>query len=293
MNLSTQQLIRYGVSGALAVVVVAGAVYLFDRSRTATPPTTADDANPPAAPAAAAAKPASQARHASRPTPTRPAVPSAAQTDQVARLLGDARRLAQDGNFADAKAALDKADAVMPGSDRYGCGPPRDQPLLSTPQGQLALQLDRARAAIAQDDSAAAEKALAEAERLNPQAPEIASLRQALQDAQQKEAQRSSRVAQLLADDARSHRPPRLQGRQRRLQRGRADQRPRSGDRAGARRARQGTKRRGKTQRPAIGRPARPGRSRSRGCPPGRQLYRLFEDASCFPFATQNFSLGT
>ena len=51
---------------------------------------------------------------------------------------------------------------------------------LSTPQGRLALQLDRARSAIAQDDSAAAEKALAEAERLSPQSPEIASLRQTL-----------------------------------------------------------------------------------------------------------------
>ena len=54
---------------------------------------------------------------------------------------------------------------------------------MSTPQGQLALQLDRASAAIGQDDRAAAEKALAEAERLNPQAPEIAQLRQALQAA--------------------------------------------------------------------------------------------------------------
>ena len=39
-----------------------------------------------------------------------------------------------------------------------------------------------------------------EAERLSPQAPEIASLRQALQDAQQKAAQRSSRVTALLTE---------------------------------------------------------------------------------------------
>ena len=122
--------------------------------------------------------------------PDEAAVPSAAQTDQVARLLGDARRLAQDGDFAGAKAALDKADAVMPGSADTAAVR-RDIAQMSTPQGQLALQLDRARSAIAQDDSAAAEKALAEAERLSPQAPEIASLRQTLQDAQQKEAQRS------------------------------------------------------------------------------------------------------
>ena len=35
--------------------------------------------------------------------------PSAAQTDEVARLLGAARRLAQDGNFDGAKAVLDRA----------------------------------------------------------------------------------------------------------------------------------------------------------------------------------------
>ena len=53
MNLSTQQLIRYGVSGALAVVVVAGAVYLLDRSPGASPAATAEDANPAATTAAA------------------------------------------------------------------------------------------------------------------------------------------------------------------------------------------------------------------------------------------------
>jgi len=71
---------------------------------------------------------------------------------------------------------------------------------MSTPAGQLALQLDRARSAIAQDDSTAAEKALAEVERLSPQAPEIAGLRQALQDAQQKTARRSSHITELLTD---------------------------------------------------------------------------------------------
>jgi hypothetical protein len=69
---------------------------------------------------------------------------------------------------------------------------------MSTPQGQLATQLDRARAAVEQDDAAAANKALAEAEKLNPQAPEIAQLRQALQAAQQKATHRSGRIAELL-----------------------------------------------------------------------------------------------
>jgi hypothetical protein len=199
VNLSTQRLIRYGAGAALAVVVVSGAFYFFDRSGTATPPATAEAANPAAtAPSAAAAKPATKPATAAA-NPDEAAVPSAAQTDQVARLLGDARRVAQDGDFAGAKAALDKADAVTPGSADTAAVR-RDIAQMSTPQGQLALQLDRARSAVAQDDSAAAEKALAEAERLSPQAPEIASLRQALKDAQQKAAQRSSRVTALLTE---------------------------------------------------------------------------------------------
>jgi tetratricopeptide (TPR) repeat protein len=193
VNLSTEQLIRYGVSGALAVVVVAGAVYLLDRSPTASPVTTADDANPPAAATPrVAAKPATPTAN-----PDEPAVPSAAQTDQVARLLGDARRLAADGKFAEANAALDKADAVMPGSDDTAAAR-REIAALSTPQGQLVTQLARARAAIEQDDAAEANKALAEVEKLNPEAPEIAQLRQALQAAQQKETHRNSRVVELL-----------------------------------------------------------------------------------------------
>lgn len=186
MNLSTKQLIRYGAVGVLAVVVVAGAVYFFDRSPTASPATTADGANPPAG------NPATPAAN-----PNEPAVPSEAQTDQIARLLGEAHRLAEDGNFAEAKAALDKADAVMPGSDEAAAAR-REITAMSTPQGQLATQLDRARAAVEQDDAAAANKALAEAEKLNPQAPEIAQLRQALQAAQQKATHRSSRIAELL-----------------------------------------------------------------------------------------------
>ena len=198
MNLTTQRLIRYGAGAAVALVVVAGAVYFFDRSGTATP-TTADDANPPAASRAAAAaksatKPATPAGN-----PDDGAVPSAAQTDEVARLLGAARRLAQDGNFDGAKAVLDRADSLMPGSADTAAVR-REITQLGTPQGRLALQLERARSAIAQDDSAAAEKALAEAERLWPQSPDIATLRQTLKDAQQKQAQRSDHVARLLKE---------------------------------------------------------------------------------------------
>jgi hypothetical protein len=202
VNLSTKQWIRYGVSGALAVVVVAGAVYLLDRSPSASPAATAGDANPPAAAAAASDdKPrADKTATAAAPTanPDEPAIPSAAQTDQMARLLGDARRLAADGKFDEAKAALDKADAVMPGSDDTAAAR-REIAALSTPQGQFVTQLARARAAIAQNDAGAANQALAEAEKINPQAPEIPELRQAMQEAQQKETHRNGRIVELLA----------------------------------------------------------------------------------------------
>jgi hypothetical protein len=199
VNLSGKRLIRYGAGAALAVVVVGGAFYFFDRSGTATPAATAEATNPTAtAPSAAAGTPSTKPATAAA-NPDEAAVPSAAQTDQVARLLGAARRLAQDGNFAGAQAVLDRADAVMPGSGDTAAAR-REITQMSTPQGQLAVQLDRARSAIAQDDSAAAEKALAEVERLSPQAPEIAALRQALQDAQQKTARRSSHITELLTD---------------------------------------------------------------------------------------------
>jgi len=69
---------------------------------------------------------------------------------------------------------------------------------LATPEGQFAIQFDRARTAVGNDDYDEAEKALAEAERLKPEAPEIAELRQTMTEARQKEAKRSSQVTELL-----------------------------------------------------------------------------------------------
>ena len=119
-------------------------------------------------------------------------MPTDAQNDQIRGFIADARRQAATGNFAEAQALLRKADKVIP--DLPATAQARsDIAAMATPQGQLATQLARARAAIDQNDSAAAEKALVEAERVNPQAPEIAELREALQTAQQKE--RGARTA--------------------------------------------------------------------------------------------------
>ncbi len=191
MSLSTRRLRRYGALGALCVVVVGGVVYLFDRSDTAIPATTSDTATRSAtASPRAAVKPVVNADDQP--------IPSAAQSDQAARLIGEARRLAANGKFSEANAALDQAEKVIPHLPETAQAR-SEIAAMNTPQGQLALQLSRASAAIGQDDSAAAEKALAEAERLNPQAPEIAQLRQALQAAEQKDARRSSRITELLA----------------------------------------------------------------------------------------------
>jgi hypothetical protein len=174
-------------------------VYFFDRSDTTSPTTTspttaADDAGT----VAPASRPVAAKPTATAPTnPDEPVVPNEAQSALAARLIGDARRLAGNGQFAEATAKLDQVDKAVPGLPETAQAR-RDIAQLSTPEGQLATQLDRARAAIGQDDAAAANAALAAAEKLKPQAPEIAQLRQALQAAQQKEVHRNSRIAELL-----------------------------------------------------------------------------------------------
>lgn len=124
--------------------------------------------------------------------------PDEAVSDRAFRLMGQARRLADRGKFAEANAKLAEADKVLPGLSETAEAR-RKIAELATPEGQFAIQFDRARTAVGNDDYAEAEKALAEAERLKPQAPEIAELRQAMQAARQKEAKRSSQVTELLA----------------------------------------------------------------------------------------------
>ena len=198
---SRKWLIRYGAIGALCVVVVGGAFVLFDRpgkpefanlapATMASPSNTANRSKNPASPAApAAAQQASSSDDQAAPTTT--------QSDQVRGFIADAHRLADAGNFTEAEASLQKADKVIPNSPETAQAR-SDIAVMATPQGQLNTQLTRARLAIDQADSAAAENALAEAERLNPQAPEIAALRQTLQTAQQKETRRNNRITALL-----------------------------------------------------------------------------------------------
>jgi hypothetical protein len=179
-------LLRYGL---LAAVVIGAAAYVVHRSDTTSPTTTAADTDSTA--------PASAPTPAAGVNPDDPVVPNEARSELAVRLIGDARRLAGNGQFAEATAKLDEADKAVPGLPETTQAR-HDIAQLSTPEGQLATQLDRARAAIGQNDAAAASEALAAAEKLNPQAPEIAQLRQTLQAAQQKEVHRNNRIVELL-----------------------------------------------------------------------------------------------
>jgi hypothetical protein len=181
--LSSTPFLRYAGIGVAALAIVGGAVYLLERGM-APPgePTTASTAatNPKMPPAADEQAP-----------------PTAVQNDQLVSLTAQARRLAADGKFDEAEAALQKADTVYRGwSETEKARSEIAQ--MRTPEVQLKNQLERARLAIEHDDRATAEKALAEAERLNAQAPQIAELRQSLKEAEQKDVRRGNRVTELL-----------------------------------------------------------------------------------------------
>jgi hypothetical protein len=171
---------RYGAIAAGIVVVAVGALYLLGRGDAPLPAPTATATN---------AKPPALADE--------PVIPSSTQSDQLVSLVGEARRLAAAGKFDEAEAVLQKADKVIPHWTETEKAR-NEIAELRTPEGQLKTQLDRARFAIEHDDSAVAEKALAEAERLNAQAPQIAELRQALKQAEQKDTHRGDRVTELL-----------------------------------------------------------------------------------------------
>jgi tetratricopeptide (TPR) repeat protein len=171
---------RFAAIGALGVVVLAGAFYLFDRTDTETP-----------------AAPARQVAMPSADTVDADATPDEAVSDRAFHLIGQARRLADRGKFAEANAKLAEADKIVPGLSEIAEAR-RKIAELATPEGQFAIQFDRARTAVGNEDYAEAEKALAEAERLKPQEPAIAELRQIMAEARQKEAKRSSQVAELL-----------------------------------------------------------------------------------------------
>ena len=201
--------IRYGAL-AIAVLLLAAGVIAFSHS---SPRLTANpDPGAPRRGAQAQAAPAQQAKpvpaqqSASAETASGLSDPdddlaptvSAVHRDEAVDLIGEARRQAAAGNFAAAEAMLQKARKAVPDLPELEEAR-RDIEQLRTPEGGYASQIKRAQLAIEHGDAPAAEAALAEASRLKPDAPEIATLRTALQQSQDKAARRETRITQALA----------------------------------------------------------------------------------------------
>ncbi len=184
-----QRLIRTGAVATLVIVIAGGAFLLLERSDNAVPADQAPEAT------ASVAPPTVQQRTT---LPGDPVVLTDAESIQIRGFITEAHRQAADGNFSEAGAALQSADKLVAGLPETAQAR-KEIAEMATPQGRFATQLTRARLAIEHGDNTAVEKALAEAERLKPDAPEIAALRQSLQVEQAKQAHRSERIAALLA----------------------------------------------------------------------------------------------
>jgi len=189
LNETRRRQIRYGALTMAVILLAAGLIFLSHGNprSSASSPSTSGAASPPTV--AAAAVPAVSAEDESALTNL--------QRDEVISLIADARRQAAAGNFAEADASLRKAAKAVPNYPETEQAR-RDIERLQTPEGGLASLLQRARLAIEHDDVAGAEAAIAEATRLNPAAPEIAELRAALQQSQQKATRRERQIAEAL-----------------------------------------------------------------------------------------------
>jgi hypothetical protein len=189
--------LRYGALAAAVVLLAVGLIVLTHHTAQAP---ASSDATPHAAAASTASKSSASpatAQSAAALSSDEPTVISAQQRDQAVDLIAEARRQAAAGNFTEAEASLKKADAAVPHMPEIEQAR-ADIEKLKTPEGNLAVQLARARLAIEHNDSTAAEAALAEASRIKADAPEIAEVRSALQAAQAKAAQRETRIADAL-----------------------------------------------------------------------------------------------
>lgn len=184
----------YAIIGAL-VVVAGGGFYLY-KMDTVTPLTHApiEATKPvPAPPPVAAPR--------STPPPAAPAGPSAAQLYQARSYIADARRFATTGDFTAAEASLQAADAAVPAFAETAAAR-REIAEMRTARGQLAPLINQARRTIDRGDFITADRALDEAERLYPNAPEVIDARRDLRAAQPQGSQpgtQDMRVTVLLA----------------------------------------------------------------------------------------------
>jgi ribosomal protein S20 len=176
--------IRYGAL-AIAVLLLAAGVIAFSHSSSRS--TANPDTDAPRRTTQVQAAPATSDADDDL-TPT----VSALRRDEAVELIGEARRQAAAGNFNSAEATLQKAGKVVPDLPELDQAR-HDIEQLRTPEGSFTSQIKRAQLAIEHDDAPAAEAALAEASRLKPDAPEIATL------SQEKATRREARIAQALA----------------------------------------------------------------------------------------------
>jgi hypothetical protein len=182
----------YAIIGALCVVVIGGGIYVFKApDKPVEPPVQAAKPAPPPLPPPPAATPRP-------PAPAPPAGPSAAQIGQARDLITDARRFASLGDFSGAETALQNADKAAPGFAEVAQAR-RDIAEMRTARGQLGLLIERTRRAIERGDFVAAERTLAEAERVDVNAPEVIEVRRELRAAErQGNRQQDGRVTILL-----------------------------------------------------------------------------------------------
>ena len=187
----------YAIIGALVVLVAGGGFYLY-KMDTATPlmPSPIEAAKPvppPPPPPVATPRP-------TPPPPAAPAGPSAAQINQARSYIADARRFASAGDFTAAETSLQAADTAVPGFAETAAAR-REIAEMRTARGQLAPLINQARRAIDRGDFVTADRALDEAERLYPNAPEVIDARRDLRAAQRQGAQpgmQDMRVTVLL-----------------------------------------------------------------------------------------------
>jgi hypothetical protein len=119
------------------------------------------------------------------------------QVEQAAVLVGSARRLALEGKVADAEAALAEADRIAPTLPETSEAR-REIARLATAKGRLEHFVLEARRAVERDDAEAAHAAIAAADAVDANAPELATLRQQLAAREAELAKQREQIAMLL-----------------------------------------------------------------------------------------------
>jgi hypothetical protein len=182
----------YAIIGGLAVAVAGGGLYIahehgaFD-SRTIAA-VTAPAAVPVPAPSPAPAQPSTPAPPAADASQVPGQVPGQI-TGQIQRLIVDARRAITRGDLKAADRALDQAERLEPRSSDVAAARndlQRAQQQAQRVERGVDLLVERARAAIARRDYAAADRLLDQAESIDARDRDVQQARAELDTAQRK-----------------------------------------------------------------------------------------------------------